>query len=153
MARASALPSWQRAVIALAGTTIAAVVVTFLYWAQAVLIPVALAVFLSFVLAPLVGLLRRFRVGRVTSVILAVLISLSIILGLGAVIGTQCEVAPDRHPTREPGRAPGRKRQGGRHAQDFVSGRRGDHATGTARGHRQKARHDATSNQVGAIST
>ncbi len=33
-----------------------------------------------------------------------------------------------------------------------VSGRRCDHATGTARGHRQKARHHAPSNQVGAIS-
>lgn len=73
MAIASTLPSWQRAVIALAGTTIAVVVVTSLYWAQAVLIPVALAIFLSFVLAPAVAALQRLHFGRTLASLVAVI--------------------------------------------------------------------------------
>ena len=65
------------------------VFVAALYFGREVLIPITVAILLSFVLAPLVGLLRRLRLGRVTSVIFAVLISLAVILGLGAVIGTQ----------------------------------------------------------------
>ncbi|MBV9758834.1 MAG: AI-2E family transporter, partial [Alphaproteobacteria bacterium] len=65
------------------------VIVAALYLAREVLIPITVAILLSFVLAPLVGLLRRVRVGRVTSVILAVVISVGVILGVGGVIGTQ----------------------------------------------------------------
>jgi hypothetical protein len=50
MAKASATPRWQRALIVLTGTVVAVVVVSCLYWAQTVLVPVALAVFLSFLL-------------------------------------------------------------------------------------------------------
>jgi predicted PurR-regulated permease PerM len=46
-------------------------VVAVLYWAQAVLVPFALAVLLTFVLAPPVSWLERW-VGRVTGVLLAV---------------------------------------------------------------------------------
>jgi predicted PurR-regulated permease PerM len=72
------------------------VVVAALYLGREVLIPITVAILLSFVLAPLVGLLRRLRAGRVTSVILAVVISLGVVLGLGGVIGTQvAELASD----------------------------------------------------------
>lgn len=65
------------------------VVVAALSVAKEVLIPITLAVLLSFLLAPLVGLLRRINLGRVPSVLLAVLFALGIILGLGGVIGAQ----------------------------------------------------------------
>ncbi len=65
------------------------VVVAGLYLGRTVLIPITLAVLLSFVLAPLVNLLRRIHLGRVTSVLVAVLLALSIILAVGALIGTQ----------------------------------------------------------------
>jgi len=72
------------------------VVVAALYLGREVLIPITVAILLSFVLAPLVGLLRQLRLGRVTSVILAVVLSLGVILGLGGVIGTQvAELASD----------------------------------------------------------
>lgn len=67
----------------------AVVIVTALYVARAVLIPVTLAVLLSFLLAPLVELLRRIRLGRVPAVLLAVVLAIGVILGIGGVIGTQ----------------------------------------------------------------
>ena len=65
------------------------VIVAGLYLGRTVLIPITLAVLLSFLLAPIANLLRRIHLGRVLSVIVAVLIALSIILALGGVIGTQ----------------------------------------------------------------
>ena len=53
------------------------------------LIPITLAMLLSFLLAPLVNLLRRMHLGRVPSVLLAVLLALTVILALGGLIGTQ----------------------------------------------------------------
>jgi|UPI00034B0DF4 predicted PurR-regulated permease PerM len=65
------------------------VVIASLYFGREVFIPLVLAVLLSFVLAPVVAFLRRIRLGRVPSVIVAVLLALGVILGIGAVIGTQ----------------------------------------------------------------
>jgi predicted PurR-regulated permease PerM len=72
------------------------VIVAGLYLGQTVLIPITLAVLLSFVLAPLVNLLRRIWLGRVPSVLVAVLLALGIILAVGGLIGTQiAELAQD----------------------------------------------------------
>ncbi|HEY2021518.1 AI-2E family transporter, partial [Paraburkholderia sp.] len=60
-----------------------------LYFASAVLIPITLAILLSFLIAPLVDALARLRLGHVASVIAAVLISVSVIALLGALIGAQ----------------------------------------------------------------
>jgi predicted PurR-regulated permease PerM len=68
---------------------VAVVVVAGLYLGRTVLIPITLAVLLSFLLAPVVNLLRRIHLGRVLSVILAVLLALSVALALGGLIGTQ----------------------------------------------------------------
>jgi predicted PurR-regulated permease PerM len=66
-----------------------AVTVTGLYLARQVLMPLALAILLSFVLAPLVLLLRRIHVGRVPSVFVAVLMSVVVMGGIGALIAGQ----------------------------------------------------------------
>ncbi|MEE7492393.1 AI-2E family transporter [Methylobacterium oryzae] len=65
------------------------VLVAALYFGREVFIPLVLAILLSFVLAPVVSLLRRLRLGRVPSVIIAVLLALAVLGGIGAVIGTQ----------------------------------------------------------------
>ena len=65
------------------------VVVGGLSLAKDVLIPLTLAVLLSFVLAPLVALLRRMRLPRVLAVFLAVLLALGVLLTLGGTIGSQ----------------------------------------------------------------
>ena len=75
---------------------VAVVVIAGLYLGREVMIPIILAVLLSFLLAPLVNLLRGMHLGRVPSVLLAVVLALGIILAFGAVIGTQlADLAPD----------------------------------------------------------
>jgi predicted PurR-regulated permease PerM len=64
----------------LAGLLIAAAI---LYLARDVLIPLALAILLSFLLAPLVRRLEGWRLGRVFSTLVAVAIAVSAIAGIG----------------------------------------------------------------------
>ena len=65
------------------------VVICALYFGRAVLIPIILAVLLSFLVAPFVDFLRRLRLGQVPSVILAVLVALSVLTAAGVLIGAQ----------------------------------------------------------------
>jgi predicted PurR-regulated permease PerM len=72
------------------GTAVAfAVTVAALYFGREVFVPVALAILLSFLLAPLVLLLRRVRFGRVPSVVVAVLVAFTVICGIAGLIGDQ----------------------------------------------------------------
>jgi len=64
-------------------------VIAALYLAREILIPITLAILLSFLLAPIVELLRRGRLGRVPAVLLAVIMALGVILGFGGAIGSQ----------------------------------------------------------------
>lgn len=75
------------------------VVVAGLYVGRSVLIPITLAMLLSFLLAPLVNLLRRIYLGRVLSVMFAVLLALTVILALGGLIGTQLAALAEEVPT------------------------------------------------------
>ncbi|MEP6592793.1 MAG: hypothetical protein ABJC51_03830, partial [Acidobacteriota bacterium] len=63
---------------------VGSIVVATLYIAQGVLIPITLAVMLSFVLSPLVNLLRRIGLWRAAAVAVSVLIA----LGFIGLIGT-----------------------------------------------------------------
>ena len=74
------------------------VVVAGLYLGREVLIPITLAVLLSFVLAPLANLLRRFRLGRVASVLVAVALAIGIVIVIGTVIGSQVASLATRLP-------------------------------------------------------
>src|SRR5579864_272737 len=65
------------------------IIVAGLYLGREVLIPVTLAVLLSFILAPLANLIERLRIGEVPSVFIAVALALGVILGIGGLIGTQ----------------------------------------------------------------
>ncbi len=78
-------PADERTFRLLVGITVIATA----YYAQAVLIPITLAILLTFILAPLVALLRRIRLPRVVAVLLSVLLALGVIVGLGAVAGSQ----------------------------------------------------------------
>jgi predicted PurR-regulated permease PerM len=77
---------------------VAVVVIAGLYLGRTVLIPITLAMLLSFVLAPVVNLFRRLYLGRVLSVLLAVLLALTIILALGGLIGTQLAALAEEVP-------------------------------------------------------
>jgi predicted PurR-regulated permease PerM len=73
----------------LATLAIGVVAVGALYFGREVFVPMALAILLSFALAPSVLLLRRCHFGRVPSVIVVVVVAFTVISGLGAVLGTQ----------------------------------------------------------------
>jgi predicted PurR-regulated permease PerM len=78
------------------GILVFVLIVAILYFGRDVLIPVTLALLLTFLLAPLVNLLRDIYLGRVPSVVLAVTLALAVLIGLGSVIGIQLrELASD----------------------------------------------------------
>ena len=68
---------------------IVAAIIVGLSFGRDVLVPIAIAVLLSFVLAPVTDALTRLRIGRVASVLLAVTLAFALLIGLGAVIGKQ----------------------------------------------------------------
>jgi hypothetical protein len=65
------------------GWGVIALVIAGLYWLQAVLIPLALAILLTFLLSPVVGILQRRGLGRVPAVLVTVLLALSVLGGIG----------------------------------------------------------------------
>jgi predicted PurR-regulated permease PerM len=73
----------------LLGIAVAAISVAALYFAQEVLIPITLAVMLSFVLSPVVNLLQRVRLWRAPAVMLTVLAALGVVGLIGTLIGSQ----------------------------------------------------------------
>ena len=73
----------------LAGVAVGTLVIAALYFGQEVLIPITLAVMLSFVLSPVVNLLQELRLWRAPAVILTVLAALAILGLVGTLIGSQ----------------------------------------------------------------
>ncbi len=69
--------------------TLFVMIVVTLYFGREVLIPIALALLLAFLLVPLVSLFRRMHLGRIPSVLLVVTVTIGILLALGSVIGSQ----------------------------------------------------------------
>jgi predicted PurR-regulated permease PerM len=81
-----------------AAVFIAATIVAALYFGREVLLPIALAVLLSFVLAPLVRLLQRVRVPRSAAVILVVLLGFGVISGFAALMFAQVSQLAEHLP-------------------------------------------------------
>ena len=73
----------------LLGLAVGAVVIASLYFGRDVLIPITLAVMLSFLLSPIVNLLQRFRLGRAPAIILTVLAALAVFGLVATLIGSQ----------------------------------------------------------------
>jgi predicted PurR-regulated permease PerM len=63
-----------------------AIVLGLLYFGQEILIPLALAVLIAFLLAPVVSTLERLRLGRVTSTLLVVVAGLALVVGFGWIV-------------------------------------------------------------------
>jgi predicted PurR-regulated permease PerM len=70
-------------------TVMAGVVVSGIYFGRPVLMPLALAVLLSFALAPLVSLLRRLKLGNVIPVLISLLLAVVVISSLATFMGSQ----------------------------------------------------------------
>jgi predicted PurR-regulated permease PerM len=79
-----------------ASAVVAAIIIGTLYLGREVFVPIALAILLSFVLAPLVRLLQRWHVPRVVAVIGVVVLAFVGIFALGGIIAAQVtELAGD----------------------------------------------------------
>ena len=91
---------WQRALVALSATVVTAAIVGVLYWARSIFIPVTLAIFLAFVLAPAVARLQRRGLGRTTAVIATVGLVLFGSVGVGAVVVQQVAQLANTLPDR-----------------------------------------------------
>jgi predicted PurR-regulated permease PerM len=65
------------------------VVVAGIYFGRAVLMPLALAVLMSFALAPVVAVIRKIRLGHIPSVLLSLVLALVLIAGIGTFVGSQ----------------------------------------------------------------
>ena len=83
---------------ALVNLAVAGLIVTGLYFAREVLVPVALAVLFSFVLAPFVIRLQSWRVPRRLSVLVAVFVGFSIIFSLGGLMVSQANRLAEELP-------------------------------------------------------
>ncbi len=93
---AQILPAELPGVNGLLTLAVGVVVVGGLYFGRDMLIPITLAILLSFLLGPLADVLRRLRLGRTMAVLMAVLVALTLILGLASVIALQISnLTPD----------------------------------------------------------
>ena len=72
-----------------AAAVLASLIIAALYFGREVFLPMALAILLSFVLAPLARLLEDWHFPRAASVVSVVLIAFLVIFALGGVIATQ----------------------------------------------------------------
>ncbi|OZI30829.1 hypothetical protein CAL29_22910 [Bordetella genomosp. 10] len=82
----------------LTGLVTAVVVIAALRFGRTFLIPVTLAILLSFLMAPLVDLLARARLGRHASVLLSALIGLGLSVTIAGIIGAQVGSLADELP-------------------------------------------------------
>jgi predicted PurR-regulated permease PerM len=71
---------------AMATAILAVIIVAMLYFGREIIIPVAMAILLSFVLAPLVGLLQRIRVPRGLAVVTVVIFAFAVIFSTGSLL-------------------------------------------------------------------
>src|ERR671918_570756 len=73
----------------IAGFVAFMLIIACLYWGQAILIPVALALLLTFLLAPVVDLFQRTGLGRMVSVLLVVACMGIFVAGIGWAVMAQ----------------------------------------------------------------
>jgi predicted PurR-regulated permease PerM len=89
---------WQRYLLVSAS---AVIVVASLYWARALLIPVVLAILLTFTLGPVVIALQRRGLNRVLSVLVVVTAALLLLSGIGFVVVSQIVALGDDLPNHK----------------------------------------------------
>jgi predicted PurR-regulated permease PerM len=73
-------------------------IIAALYFAKAILLPLALAILLTFVLAPLVRILESWSLGRIPSVVIVVVCTFLVIFGIGSFIGGQVAQLAEKLP-------------------------------------------------------
>ena len=74
---------------AVATAILAVIIILLLYFGREIIIPIALAILLSFVLAPLVGLLQRMRIPRGFAVVSVVITAFALLFAMGSLLASQ----------------------------------------------------------------
>src|SRR6202521_1622009 len=74
---------------AVATSILAAIIIAMLYFGREIFVPIALAILLSFVLAPLVAILQRIHVPRGFAVVSVVVLAFALIFAMGSLLATQ----------------------------------------------------------------
>lgn len=74
---------------AVATAILTVIIISMLYFGRDIFVPVALAILLSFVLAPLVGMLQRIRVPRGLAVVSVVVVAFMLIFAMGSLLAAQ----------------------------------------------------------------
>ena len=77
---------------------IAVAVIGGLYFGRDILVPIALAVLLSFVLAPIADAFARLGIGKTASVLVTVFLAVAVLSGLSGIIGRQLAELADNLP-------------------------------------------------------
>jgi predicted PurR-regulated permease PerM len=96
-----ASPTRMTVVEAAAYIAIFAITILILYYGSSVLMPLALASLLSFVLTPAIRVLKRAGIPKLIAVVLVVMVSISAIGGVGFVVGEQISDLLARLPSYE----------------------------------------------------
>ena len=74
---------------AVATAVLAVIIIMTLYFGREIIMPISLAILLSFVLAPLVGLLQRIRIPRAVAVVSVVILAFALIFAMGSLLASQ----------------------------------------------------------------
>src|SRR5579872_3969224 len=74
---------------AVATAILAVIIIAMLYFGREIFVPIAFAILLSFVLAPLVVILQRVRVPRGLAVVSVAILAFALIFALGSLLATQ----------------------------------------------------------------
>ena len=74
---------------AVATAILTVIIIMLLYFGREIIIPIALAILLSFVLAPLVGLLQSIRIPRGLAVVSVVITAFALIFAMGSLLANQ----------------------------------------------------------------
>src|ERR1700726_115095 len=83
---------------AVATAILAAMIIAMLYFGREIFVPIALAILLSFVLAPLVAILQRIHVPRGVAVVSVVMLAFALIFAMGSLLATQLTQLPGALP-------------------------------------------------------
>jgi len=91
----------RQPLVVLSTTVLVIGILGFMYWARAVAIPLALAIFLTFILSPAVTFLRRHGLTRVPAVLLVVLTGIAVVLLVTGLISWQVAALAQELPNHQ----------------------------------------------------
>jgi len=98
MTKTRIIPSWQNAIIILSGTVVSLIIVIALQWGRPVLVPIALAILLTFLLNPVIKKLQQRGLGRTLAVILGVSAAGLVMLLVGGLVARQVTILVAEFP-------------------------------------------------------